>query len=184
MGKPSAAAYVYFLRPIGMDGPVKIGCSEWPELRLATLMSWSPFRLEVAARLPGNTDLERRFHARFMADHSHGEWFCPSAALSATISDIQDGVFDLSTLPEPKGIYSGAGRPAWTADQRRAAGWSQRLRRLRDKRVKIPEAVSTARARFAGWPIAGAVQPGNSADAEIVEAFLAAHGATFAREAA
>lgn len=35
--------HVYFIKPIGMDGPIKIGCSDKPARRLITLAAWSPF---------------------------------------------------------------------------------------------------------------------------------------------
>lgn len=51
---------VYFIRPVGMDGPVKIGGSGVPKNRLNNLMTWSPFPLEVAATDDGGYPLERR----------------------------------------------------------------------------------------------------------------------------
>lgn len=105
------ALYVYFARPIGMDGPVKIGCSGQPNARLAGLMAWSPFLLEVAAAIPGDRRLESRFHAAFRRQHSHHEWFRPSPELTATIAAVAEGSFDLTTLPhtprDPLGHYKG-----------------------------------------------------------------------------
>lgn len=46
-----APQWVYFLRPVGEEGPVKIGVSEVPENRLRTYMVWSPMILEVAAKI-------------------------------------------------------------------------------------------------------------------------------------
>lgn len=48
--------YVYFLRPAGQDGPVKIGCSTAPQSRLEQYMSWAPFPLEIVATVPGGFD--------------------------------------------------------------------------------------------------------------------------------
>ena len=94
-------AYVYFARQLGGFGPVKIGCSGWPERRLVDLMQWSPIPLEIVAKMPGNEALEWRFHARFLDQHSHREWFHPSRQLDETILQVRAGTFDTSTLPAP-----------------------------------------------------------------------------------
>lgn len=82
---------VYFLRPIGMAGPVKIGCSEYPALRAKTMTTWSPWPLEVAANVPGDHALEHRLHAHFSYCHSHGEWFFASAELIGLIEELRHG---------------------------------------------------------------------------------------------
>ena len=43
--------YVYFIKPIGMDGPIKIGCSVSPDRRRETLEWWCPFPLEILAEI-------------------------------------------------------------------------------------------------------------------------------------
>ena len=53
---------VYFVRPVGMRGPIKIGCSKLPENRIKSLMVWSPFELEIAVAIPGNFKLEKAIH--------------------------------------------------------------------------------------------------------------------------
>ena len=93
---------VYFLRPVGLAGPVKIGCSRVPEERLKTYTAWSPFRLELAAKIKGDAVLERRFHARFAFLHSHGEWFKGHPDLSRVVREISEGSFDPSCLPSPE----------------------------------------------------------------------------------
>lgn len=47
--RPSESRFIYFLRPIGWDGPVKIGCSNYPMLRLNALMAWSPSHSTLTA---------------------------------------------------------------------------------------------------------------------------------------
>lgn len=54
------ASFVYFVKPVGQDGPVKIGFSETPIDRLSTLMTWSPIPLEIAIAIPGDRELEGR----------------------------------------------------------------------------------------------------------------------------
>lgn len=97
-------SFVYFLRPIGMNGPIKIGCSAKPHLRLAAYFPWSPYPLEIAATIPGDERLERRFHAKFVDDHTHHEWFRWSFDMYRTICEVRDGTFDVATLPEPRDI--------------------------------------------------------------------------------
>lgn len=93
--------FVYFLRPRGSNGPVKIGCSKAPKSRVAVLEANLPWRLEIAASLPGSYDLERRFHARFLDQHTRREWFDWSPELEETIEAVRTGVFDTSALPAP-----------------------------------------------------------------------------------
>jgi hypothetical protein len=76
---------VYFLRPVGKSGPVKIGCSCFPEGRLDMFTIWSPVRLELAASVPGTHADEKALHGMFRASHLHGEWFKASARLTGII---------------------------------------------------------------------------------------------------
>ena len=94
--------YVYFMRPVGMPAPVKIGWAYDPAKRLKDFDLRSPLRLVLAASMPGNLSLERQFHAAFRDSHSHGEWFFGSSALTRTIEAVAAGAFDVSTLPAPQ----------------------------------------------------------------------------------
>lgn len=122
--------HVYFLRRTSGEGPVKIGCSFEPEDRLATFMAWSPYPLEIAARIPGDMKLEGRFHTLLRADWSHGEWFFPSDHVLRVVSDVAAGMFDFSTLPpkiiRPPAQYDSRREP-WTEGRKLEA----RLHRLR-----------------------------------------------------
>ena len=118
---------VYFIRPVGAEGPVKIGCSFAPEGRLSSLMTWSPFPLEIVASVAGDLNLERRFHHRFAHLYSHREWFRAAPELSATIAAIQAGSFDTATLPS-----TGLTRPL-----NRRAPMSERLRRLTGINIRL-----------------------------------------------
>lgn len=82
---------VYFIRPIGQEGPVKIGCSADPIKRLKQLMIWSPLPLEIAAAFPGNHSDEAAMQGMFAGQRSHGEWFRASDRLSALIASIRQG---------------------------------------------------------------------------------------------
>lgn len=92
---------VYFARPIGMDGPIKIGCSNHPLGRVIGLSEWSPFPLEVVATCPGGYALERNLHDCFAAWWSHKEWFRANPRLLAGIAALAAGApveqaFDLT----------------------------------------------------------------------------------------
>jgi hypothetical protein len=111
---------VYFIRPIGMpQGPVKIGCSCWPDGRRQTLAAWAPYPLEIIAEIDGSLQIERRFHAKFADQHSHREWFTWSPELQTVIDSVAAGTFDIETLPPPKCVTKGAGKsmdfctPGW-----------------------------------------------------------------------
>lgn len=164
---------VYFLRPIGMDGPVKIGCSKLPADRLAVYMHWAPFPLEMAASLPGNFKLEARFHAKFAASHSHHEWFASSPELTATIQDIKAGVFDVATLPDAKRI--GASRLRWSPESRLSASMTIRIHALQRRGVEVPKEVATAAFRYGAGRYYHDYDPHNPADAALVQAFLEQH---------
>lgn len=90
---------VYFIKPIGMAGPIKIGTSNSPTHRAQDLATWSPFPLEVVATVEGGVPMERRFHAAFQSLHKGREWFEASAELVAAINHINAGIFDFDTLP-------------------------------------------------------------------------------------
>lgn len=128
---------VYFIKPIGMDGPVKIGCSWSPDRRLKTLETWSPFPLEVVAMLDGGLYMERRFHALFVDDHIHHEWFRYTDALGAVIDAIKSGTFSHSVLPDAAQLPRRKKdlsylTPEWRAKRSRDARIQAQMRRDRD----------------------------------------------------
>src|SRR3990167_3103415 len=87
------SGFIYFLKPTGMDGPIKIGCSTVPENRLRSLMAWSPVALEIMATVPdGDAQLEHNIHDCFMDCHSHSEWFHAVPRLLETIAKLRAGV--------------------------------------------------------------------------------------------
>jgi len=120
MRSKNIPTFVYFARRADGEGPVKIGCSYWPTHRLMGLMCWSPYRLDIVATVPGDENLERRFHAHFEHLWSHGEWFRPAPELTLALAELATGVFDLTKLPEkgrPAG-HSQRKRRQWTESQR------------------------------------------------------------------
>lgn len=98
--------FVYFAKPVDMEGPYKIGCSEKPAMRLAKLMEWCPFPLEFAATAPGTFAEERRLFCKFREHRIHGEWFRAAPEIVAFVEGVrQTGKlpFDvLKTLSEAR----------------------------------------------------------------------------------
>lgn len=109
------ACCVYFMRPIGEEGPVKIGYSYRKALRLEEIKPWCPWPVEIAASFPGDCTVERQFHTMFAHLRQHGEWFRAAPELTETIQKIADGRFARSELPEPK--YVGARRNIATLER-------------------------------------------------------------------
>lgn len=83
--------YIYFIKPVGMDGPIKIGYSAKPTSRLLMLSVWSPFPLEIMGTAPGGSKEENFLHKRFACLHTHREWFNSSPLLRETIRRILSG---------------------------------------------------------------------------------------------
>ncbi|MBP2508142.1 hypothetical protein J2855_001777 [Agrobacterium tumefaciens] len=82
---------IYFIRPVGMLGPIKIGCSTCVDERLDALATWSPFKLEVIYTEQGNYTLEKQIHEVFADYHSHREWFHPGERLLTAIGKLLAG---------------------------------------------------------------------------------------------
>lgn len=62
---------VYF----AVAGPfVKIGWSRYPDMRLAHLQIGCPYRMSLAATVPGGPYLERQYHLRFIYLAVEGRW--------------------------------------------------------------------------------------------------------------
>lgn len=89
MNRPT---HVYFIKPIGKSGPIKIGCSWHPAERLKTLMAWSPYPLEIIVSIPGGYQLEQNIHECFSDLHLHREWFVAKPSLVAAIAKIKSGI--------------------------------------------------------------------------------------------
>lgn len=164
-------SYVYFVRRADGEGPVKIGCSQVPEARLKSFMVWSPYRLEIVASIAGDERLEWRFHAKFVDQHSHREWFTPSDELDLVIQAVRDGTFDVESLPPPRRIEARENGNGWTEDVRRTVSWTQRFRWLEHRGVVVPSHVMDAYKNYS-W---GRYPRRDPADAAIVEEWLADH---------
>lgn len=101
----NAERRIYFLRPATGHGPIKIGCSRWPENRLHQYTKWSPEPLCIVGTVPGDHRLEGRIHRYLEAHALHHEWFAPDPFVVETMTRILDGSFDYSLLPEKGRAY-------------------------------------------------------------------------------
>lgn len=87
---------VYFFRPVGEVGPIKIGSSGRPMDRLRSYQIWSPVLLELVASVQAHHNTETWLHRHFLATWRHGEWFDWSEELQSLI----DHVLDHESLPD------------------------------------------------------------------------------------
>lgn len=85
-GRAESKGLIYFMRRADGVGPVKIGCTKLPAIRLAAMQVWSPEILEIVATAPGTFGDERRLHRQFAAHRLHGEWFEASPSVLAAVS--------------------------------------------------------------------------------------------------
>jgi len=145
MSKKRQPHYVYFLRPVGALGPVKIGCSRWPAERIGVYLTWSPVPLEIAACIAGGHHIERVFHERFAHLWSHHEWFREAPELEETIQAIRAGTFDIAALPDRRGIAStvvGCDWPEWLQRSYKLASLLRNARKRGD--TFIPQSIWNA----------------------------------------
>jgi len=85
------SSFVYFIKPVGLKGPIKIGLASTPKSRLRQHMENSPIPLEIVATVPGDLALERNIQECFVDCHSHAEWFHASPSLMAAVAAISAG---------------------------------------------------------------------------------------------
>lgn len=76
--------YVYFVEGSGL---LNIGVAMDVRDRVASLQVGSPVKLVIRATFPGGHGVERQFHERWAAHHSHGEWFKPCPEIKRFIAD-------------------------------------------------------------------------------------------------
>lgn len=114
--------YVYFIKPIGLDGPIKIGWAVDPERRLRDMATGSPFPLEIIGVVRGEMSDERALHRHFDAFRYHREWFLYSPALRGHVNRVI-AVGSVHALhDEPALLTSPRNR---TASPQKAAGISR-----------------------------------------------------------
>jgi hypothetical protein len=82
---------VYFLKPVDLPGPIKIGWGQYPTDRLGWYAKYSPIPLELILVVPGGYELEKALHEHFADVHSHREWFHAAPRLVSAIAAMKAG---------------------------------------------------------------------------------------------
>ena len=136
---------VYFIKPVGGRGPIKIGVSQTPQTRLVTMNACSPVQLELITTIEGGETLERRFHAAFADQHIRNEWFSWSEELACVIALIKADLFDVECLPAPVSLIAKRVMPRAAIEAGRMV---RILNGLAKKGVKIPEDVAAATSTY------------------------------------
>lgn len=173
MSQSPRQGWVYFVKPTGADGPIKIGHSSVPLNRLAILRSWSPVSLEFVARFYASSEVEARLHAKFVESRSHGEWFHPTPALTALIADVVAGRLDIDALPAPRDIRNKSGSVGDGLGHL-SGSLAKGIDRVRMTGLPVPVEVQVARERFCGCRERAAFER-DLMDAVVIADFLAAH---------
>lgn len=129
----SSPCIVYFCKPVGLPGPIKIGCTGKPIERVKQLMLWSPVDLELIVTAPGTFADERAVHAVFGDHHIRHEWFQPCDALVAGIESLKKGsslkqAFDLDRPGRPVRSFTSIRRQKWSDSTKLRVKYGQRLR--------------------------------------------------------
>lgn len=75
---------IYFIQA-GSDGPVKVGCSMRPDVRLSELQAGSAEELRLVGQIEGGLEKERWLHGVLRKWHLRGEWFRGDAELLALL---------------------------------------------------------------------------------------------------
>ncbi len=79
---------VYFVRPVGHAGPIKIGFTSYMRERMNAMLAWSPYRLEILAMIDGDLGVEKALHKKFAEHRLHHEWFTPAKELLEFIESV------------------------------------------------------------------------------------------------
>lgn len=80
--------FVYFIEARD-SGRIKIGFSTDPNQRVRGLGTGASEELLVLAVVPGSRATEMRLHNRFLASHSHKEWFHATPDLRAFVEGVR-----------------------------------------------------------------------------------------------
>jgi len=136
MRQKRKGSLVYFVKPAGMRGPIKIGSSTAPEKRILALSYWSPFPLELIGCVPGELQDEQFLHDCFCHQHLHHEWFRFSDKMREAIDSIllygmefartnmvrRGRLSSRCRTPEMRARTSIAGKRAWREKIERKTG--------------------------------------------------------------
>lgn len=89
VGNPSGwkGPWVYFMRR-GHSGPIKIGCSSEPPVRMKGLQTANAEGLVLLGWVPGGRSVEAMYHRAWMSNRLSGEWFSPHPMLLRYIREV------------------------------------------------------------------------------------------------
>lgn len=88
----SLGGFIYFMKPVNLNGPIKIGHTVMPDHRLCVLGYWSPFELEFIGLHEGTIGDEWNLHTKFASYRLHNEWFLPSDEMNDCLAKLSGGV--------------------------------------------------------------------------------------------
>ena len=83
---------VYFARPVGALGPIKIGVSRCPKRRVEELSFAEKRAVALMHTMNGDGKLEHALFRCFADIHERGEWFKPHWRLVGFIEQLKSGV--------------------------------------------------------------------------------------------
>lgn len=146
---------IYAFRPVGQSGPIKIGSSNQPAGRIASMSSWAPMELEMVFVVDGGLLLEKKVHFHLRQHRLHGEWFAPDDEVLSFV----DEVVSTRSIPRYVSEYKGPIPPsAFDMEryedmaQKRRDGWT--LQRIGDEygisRERVRQIIKTSE----GGPLA------------------------------
>lgn len=145
-----ATGFLYFMREVGEETPIKIGFSTNPPSRLHQYQIWSPRKLEIFLTVSAKSRDEYNAHCLCAESHSHHEWFHLSPYLAQCIRRLQAGeaadvVFFGTSRDHPIMCKSHNPRKRFTPAQRQGASYSSRLWRTRRRTgFDAPKALTKA----------------------------------------
>lgn len=81
---------VYFIQANASKGrgPIKIGVSYAPSIRLANLQTGCPYPIGLLGTIRGGRNVERALHLMFHDRRLSGEWFKPNRRMQRFISEL------------------------------------------------------------------------------------------------
>lgn len=137
----SQDTHIYIIKPVGSDGPYKIGWSRAPINRLESLMVWSPFPLEIVATVPGGYALEQNIHSCLARSASHYEWFHATEEVKAFVNRVAAGVpieqaIDLTQKHKDQSLAAAKRSRSWTPAHRVYMGNIHRVRHAENRASK------------------------------------------------
>ena len=108
---------VYFMQVFHPDpGPIKVGWSGFPELRLETLQTGSPFELRLLASYRASYKEEVVVHNKLLSSRLRGEWYLPSEEVLAEVAKHTS-----------RGTPAAAHRSTLAPEVRKVPGWMRKV---------------------------------------------------------